>query len=125
MGDIMDEKSRDGAHAFYTMYMSCSELPVNRPHKRSNALSYFKCLVQLENMLSPFADEIEGYEDSSRKIYARISKIADESPDYVNESYQVCGEFLGLLSQAMHELGLLIPVNATSSDGVLTEPYSD
>ena len=121
----MDDRSRDGAHAFYTMFMTCSELPVNRPHNRSNVLSYFKSLVQLENMLSPFTDEIEGYEDSYRKIYDRISRIDDESPNYVNESYQACGEFLGLLSQAMQELGLLIPVNATSSDGVLAEPFSD
>ena len=121
----MDESSRDGAHAFYTMYMSCSELPVNRPHNRSNVLSYFKCLVQLENMLSPFTDEIEGYEDSYKRIYDKISKVDEESPNYVNESYQICGEFLGLLSQAMQELGLLIPVNASSSDGVLAEPYSD
>ena len=122
---MADGNSRDGAHAFYTMYMSCSELPVNRPHNRSNVLSYFKSLVQLENMLSPFTDEIEGYEDSYRGIYDKISKIDEESPHYVNESYQICGEFLGLLSQAMQELGLLIPVNATSSDGVLAEPYSD
>ena len=122
---MADWNSRDGAHAFYTMYISCSELPVNRPHNRSNVLSYFKCLVQLENMLSPFTDEIEGYEDSYRGIYDKISKIDEESPNYVNESYQICGEFLGLLSQAMQELGLLIPVNATSSDGVLAEPYSD
>ena len=88
---------------------------MNRPHNRSNVLSYFKSLVQLENMLSPFTDEIEGYEDSYRKIYDKISKIDEESPNYVNESYQICGEFLGLL----------IPVNASSSDGVLAEPYSD
>ena len=121
----MDGNSRDGAHAFYTMYMTCSELPINRPHNRSNVLSYFKSLVQLENMLSPFTDDIEGYEESYRKIYDMVSKIDEESGNYVNESYQVCGKFLSLLSQAMQELGLLIPVNATSSDGVLTEPYSE
>jgi hypothetical protein len=121
----MDKGSRDGAHAFYTMYMSCAELSVNRPHNRSNVLSYFKSLVQLENMLSPFTDEREGYEDSYRKIYDKFSKIDEASPNYVNESYQICGEFLGLLSQAMQELGLLIPVNSTSSDGVLAETYSD
>ena len=107
------------------MYVSCSELPVNRPHNRSNVLAYFKSLVQLENMLSPFTDQIDGYEESYRNVYNRISKLDEESPDYVNEAYQACGEFLSLLSQAMQELGLLIPVNATSSDGVLAEPYSD
>lgn len=76
-------------------------------------------------MLSPFTDEIEGYEETYRTVYDRISKIDPESPGYVSEAYRVCGEFLGLLSQAMQELGLLIPVNATASDGVLAEPYSD
>ena len=122
---MVEADNRDGAHAFYTMYMSCAEMPVNRPHNKNNALAYFKCLIQLDNMLSPFTDDVAGYEDAYTDIYGKVGELDEYNPEYVNAAYRIGGEFLALESQALQELGLLVPVDATGSDGVLSTEHKE